>query len=48
VAALASLRTLEQTAQLRGKEPEDIVGRRRAAHMLGREEPVAAVAGAPA
>jgi small subunit ribosomal protein S5 len=37
VAALASLRTLDSVAQLRGKEPEQIVGRRRAAVMLGRE-----------
>ncbi|HZS14002.1 MAG TPA: 30S ribosomal protein S5 [Candidatus Dormibacteraeota bacterium] len=37
VAALASLRTLDSVAQLRGLEPEKIVGRRRAAVMLGRE-----------
>jgi small subunit ribosomal protein S5 len=43
VAALASLRTLESVAKLRGKEPEQIVGRRRAARMLGREEPAAPV-----
>jgi hypothetical protein len=50
VAALASLRTLESVAQLRGKAPEQIVGRRRAAQMLGRdlETPVAAGAGAGA
>jgi small subunit ribosomal protein S5 len=47
VAALAALRTLENTARLRGKEPEEIVGKRRAAQMLGREEPVVA-AGATA
>lgn len=47
VAALASLRTLENTARLRGLEPEQIVGKRRAAVMLGRDE-VAATAGAPA
>lgn len=34
VAALASLRSLEDVATLRGKRPEDIVGRRRAAEML--------------
>jgi small subunit ribosomal protein S5 len=43
VAALASLRTLESVAQLRGLEPERIVGRRRAAVMLGREVEAAAV-----
>src|SRR5258706_12003911 len=51
VAALASLRTLESVAQLRGLEPEQIVGRRRAAVMLGKEVEAAAVplpAGAPA
>jgi small subunit ribosomal protein S5 len=42
IAALASLRTLENTARLRGKEPEDIVGKRRAAIMLGRDEVAAA------
>src|SRR5437899_11281995 len=36
VAALASLRTLEATAQLRGLEPERLVGKRRAAQMLGK------------
>jgi hypothetical protein len=35
VAALASMRTLAQVAALRGLRPEDIVGRRRAAQMLG-------------
>jgi small subunit ribosomal protein S5 len=34
VAALASLRSLEDVAALRGKRPEEIVGRRRAAEML--------------
>jgi small subunit ribosomal protein S5 len=53
VSALASLRTLESVAQLRGKDPEQIVGRRRAAVMLGREveaagTPVPAGAGAGA
>jgi small subunit ribosomal protein S5 len=43
VAALASLRTLDSVAQLRGLEPERIVGRRRAAVMLGREVEAAAV-----
>jgi small subunit ribosomal protein S5 len=40
VAALASMRTLSQVAALRDKRPEEIVGRRRAAVMLG--EPVPA------
>ena len=48
VAALASLRTLEQTARLRGKQPEEIVGRRRAAVMLGKEAEIATPAGATA
>src|SRR5438270_13006475 len=43
VAALASLRTLDSVAKLRGLEPEQIVGRRRAAVMLGREVEAAAV-----
>jgi small subunit ribosomal protein S5 len=43
VSALASLRTLDSVAALRGKEPEQIVGRRRAAVMLGREVEAAAV-----
>jgi small subunit ribosomal protein S5 len=43
VAALASLRTLDSVAALRGKEPEQIVGRRRAAVMLGREVEAAGV-----
>jgi len=43
VAALASLRTLDSVAQLRGLEPEQIVGKRRAAVMLGREVEAAAV-----
>lgn len=44
VAALESLRTLKEVADLRGKTPEQIVGRRRAAEMLGQpaEEPVPA------
>jgi small subunit ribosomal protein S5 len=43
VSALASLRTLDSVAALRGKAPEQIVGRRRAAVMLGREVEAAAV-----
>jgi small subunit ribosomal protein S5 len=43
VSALASLRTLDSVAALRGKQPEQIVGRRRAAVMLGREVEAAAV-----
>jgi small subunit ribosomal protein S5 len=39
VGALASLRTLRDVAALRGKTPEEVVGRRRAAVMLG--EPAA-------
>jgi small subunit ribosomal protein S5 len=35
VGALASLRTLRDVAFLRGKTPEEVVGRRRAAVMLG-------------
>jgi small subunit ribosomal protein S5 len=35
VAALASMRTLADVAALRGKRPDEIVGRRRAAQMLG-------------
>ena len=35
VAALASMRTLTQVAALRGQRPEEMVGRRRAAQMLG-------------
>lgn len=42
VAALASLRTLDGVARLRGLEPEQIVGRRRAAQMLGKEVEAAA------
>jgi small subunit ribosomal protein S5 len=44
VAALASMRTLSQVAALRDKRPEEIVGRRRAAVMLGEPAP-APVAG---
>src|ERR1700694_4415059 len=36
VAALASMRTLQSVADLRGKTPEQLVGRRRAAEMLGK------------
>jgi small subunit ribosomal protein S5 len=35
VAALAGMRTLRDVASLRGKAPEEIVGRRRAQAMLG-------------
>jgi hypothetical protein len=41
VGALASLRTLRDVAALRGKTPEEVVGRRRAAVMLG--EPLSEV-----
>ena len=41
VAALASMRTLAEVAGLRGKLPEEIVGRKRAAQMLGERTPVA-------
>ena len=41
VAALASMRTLAEVAELRGKLPEEIVGRKRAAQMLGEPIPVA-------
>src|SRR5438105_576941 len=41
VGALASLRTLRDVAALRGKTPEQVVGRRRAAVMLG--EPLSEV-----
>ena len=36
IAALASMRSLEQVAQARGKTPEQLVGRKRAAEMLAR------------
>jgi small subunit ribosomal protein S5 len=48
VAALASLRTLDSVAQLRGLDPEHIVGKRRAAVMLGKEAEIAVPAGASA
>src|ERR1035437_9008011 len=35
IAALASMRTLREVATLRGRTPEQLVGRRRAAEMLG-------------
>jgi small subunit ribosomal protein S5 len=38
VAALASMRTIAQVAAARGRRPEEMVGRRRAAQLLG--EPV--------
>ncbi|HYA00615.1 MAG TPA: 30S ribosomal protein S5 [Candidatus Binatia bacterium] len=47
LAALASMRTLAEVAALRGRQPADIVGRKRAARILG-EPAAAAPAGAPA
>ncbi len=44
VAALASMKTLDQVATLRERRPEEIVGRRRAAKMLGLPEPAASAA----
>ena len=46
VAALSSMKTLDEVAALRGKKPEQIVGRKRAAAMLARasESAVAAEA----
>ena len=38
VGALSAMRTLQDVADVRGKSPEQIVGRRRAGVMLGREE----------
>jgi small subunit ribosomal protein S5 len=35
IAALASMRTLREVAELRGRTPEQLVGRKRAAEMLG-------------
>ncbi len=40
IAALASMRSLDQVAALRGKTPEQIVGRKRAAAVAARSEPV--------
>ena len=44
VAALASMKTIDQVATLRERRPEEIVGRRRAAKMLGLPEPAASAA----
>ncbi len=44
VAALASMKTLDQVATLRERRPEEIVGRRRAAKMLGLPESAAPAA----
>jgi len=37
VGALAAMRTLDDVAQARGKRPDEVVGRRRAAVMMGHE-----------
>jgi small subunit ribosomal protein S5 len=42
IAALASMRTLREVAALRGRTPEQLVGRKRAAQMLGEDLPAAA------
>ena len=42
IAALASMRTLREVAELRGRTPEQLVGRKRAAQMLGEDLPAAA------
>ncbi|HEY7927024.1 MAG TPA: 30S ribosomal protein S5 [Candidatus Dormibacteraeota bacterium] len=42
IAALASMRTLREVAELRGRTPEQLVGRKRAAHMLGEDLAVSA------
>jgi small subunit ribosomal protein S5 len=39
IAALASMRTLREVAELRGRTPEQLVGRKRAAQMLGEDVP---------
>ncbi len=39
ISALASMRSLEQVAAVRGKTPEQLVGRRRAAVMMNKEVP---------
>jgi small subunit ribosomal protein S5 len=46
IAALASMRTLREVAELRGRDPEQMVGRRRAAEMLGNLEATAQAGGA--
>ncbi len=42
IAALASMRTLREVAELRGRTPEQLVGRKRAAQMLGEDLPATA------
>jgi small subunit ribosomal protein S5 len=42
IAALASMRTLREVAELRGRTPEQLVGRKRAAQMLGEDLPASA------
>jgi small subunit ribosomal protein S5 len=42
IAALASMRTLREVAELRGRTPEQLVGRKRAAQMLGEDVPASA------
>jgi small subunit ribosomal protein S5 len=42
IAALASMRTLREVAELRGRTPEQLVGRKRAAQMLGENVPASA------
>jgi small subunit ribosomal protein S5 len=42
IAALASMRTLREVAELRGRTPEQLVGRKRAAQMLGEVPSIAA------
>jgi small subunit ribosomal protein S5 len=42
IAALASMRTLREVAELRGRTPEQLVGRKRAAQMLGEDLAVSA------
>jgi small subunit ribosomal protein S5 len=42
IAALASMRTLREVAELRGRTPEQLVGRKRAAQMLGEDLPAVA------
>ena len=48
VAALASMRSLEQVAAARGRTPEQLVGRKRAAAMLNQPAPAEAPAEASA
>jgi small subunit ribosomal protein S5 len=42
IAALASMRTLREVAELRGRTPEQLVGRKRAAQMLSEDLPASA------